>query len=273
MRGYSFAMSEPTQAFDATLSDVAEYWDKRPCNIRHSRNVVGTQDYFLEVSERRFFVEPHIRDFMASPQWAGKNVLELGCGIGTDAALFAESGANYTGIELSSRSLEIAKSRFSLFKLQGTFIASSIEDFEISKSNVPSPDLVYSFGVLHHTVSPLDALKNIVSQCEVGTEFRIMLYASNSYKYALIKAGVDQYEAQSNCPIAYTYTRGEASDLMRDAGLKVLEITQDHVFSYNVEKYKQYVYEKEPWFEHMPKEHFEALKKNFGWHLLISARK
>ena len=266
-------MINTPQEFAATLDEVEEYWDKRPCNIRHSDNIVGTKEYFLEVSERRFFVEPHIKNFMAPSEWAGKNVLELGCGIGTDAALFVEFGANYSGIELSSKSLEIAKSRFSLFGLSGKFIASSIEDFQISSNDVPSPDLVYSFGVLHHTVNPLAALKNIVSQCKDGTEFRIMLYASNSYKYALIKAGVDQYEAQNNCPIAYTYTKQEAIDLMEAAGLKVLGISQDHIFSYNVDKYKQYIYEKEPWFECMPREHFEALKENFGWHLLINSQK
>jgi SAM-dependent methyltransferase len=266
-------MIDTPQEFNATLSEVEEYWDNRPCNIRHSGSVIGTQEYFLEVSERRFFVEPHIRDFMAPSEWAGKNVLELGCGIGTDAALFAEFGANYSGIELSSKSLEIAKNRFSLFELQGNFIASSIEDFEIFRNNVPSPDLVYSFGVLHHTVNPVAALKNIVTQCNEGTEFRIMLYASNSYKYALIKAGIDQYEAQNNCPIAYTYTKQQAIDLMEDAGLKLLEISQDHIFSYKVDRYKQYIYEKEPWFQFMPKEHFDALKENFGWHLLITGRK
>jgi 2-polyprenyl-3-methyl-5-hydroxy-6-metoxy-1,4-benzoquinol methylase len=266
-------MNSTSHEFNATLTEVEEYWDKRPCNIRHSDNVIGTKEYFLEVSERRFFVEPHIREFMAPSELAGKNVLELGCGIGTDAALFAESGANYSGIELSSKSLEIAKNRFSLFDLQGKFIASSIEDFQISRNNFASPDLVYSFGVLHHTVNPLVALKNIVSQCKNGTEFRIMLYASNSYKYALIKAGVDQYEAQNNCPIAFTYTKQEAITLMEDAGLKVSQISQDHIFPYNVDKYKQYIYEKEPWFECMPPEHFKALKDNFGWHLLINAWK
>lgn len=266
-------MSNLPQESNATLSEVGEYWDKRPCNIRHSGKAVGTKEYFLEVSERRFFVEPHIRDFMAPSEWIGKNVLELGCGIGTDAALFAESGANYSGIELSFKSLEIAKMRFLLFGLKGNLVASSIEDFEIMKSNVPSPDLVYSFGVLHHTIDPLAALKNIASQCKEGTEFRIMLYASNSYKYALIKAGIDQYEAQNNCPIAYTYTKEEAVRLMEDAGLRVIEISQDHIFSYNVESYKHYVYEKEPWFKLMPEAHFEALKANFGWHLLITSRK
>jgi 2-polyprenyl-3-methyl-5-hydroxy-6-metoxy-1,4-benzoquinol methylase len=257
----------------ATLSDIEEYWDTRPCNVRHSVNTIGTKQYYLEVSERRFFVEPHIKEFMSPADWAGKNVLELGCGIGTDAALFSESGAIYSGMELSSKSLEIAENRFSLFGLQGTFFASSIEDFNVKAANIPSPDLVYSFGVLHHTVNPLSALLNIANQCKSGTEFRIMLYASNSYKYAMIKAGIDQYEAQNNCPVAFTYTQEEASKLMESAGLEVIKISQDHIFTYNVEKYKNYIYEKEPWFESMPESQFKALRENFGWHLLITARK
>lgn len=97
-----------------------------------------------------------------------------------------------------------------------------------------------------------------------------MLYAKNSWKNAMIAAGLDQPEAQSGCPIAFTYTPDEVRDLMK--GYDVFQIEQDHIFPYVVEKYVKYEYEFQPWFAAMPKEMFRALEKQLGWHLLIRAR-
>ena len=36
----------------ATIGDVLSYWDRRPCNIRHSTREVGTREYFDEVEAR-----------------------------------------------------------------------------------------------------------------------------------------------------------------------------------------------------------------------------
>ena len=59
-----------------TIKLVREYWDRRPCNIRHSLEPVGTKAYFDEVENRKYFVEPHIPEFAEFHKWQGKNVLE-----------------------------------------------------------------------------------------------------------------------------------------------------------------------------------------------------
>jgi len=101
--------------------------------------------------------------------------------------------------------------------------------------------------------------------------FKLMLYASESWKNYMISIGLDQPEAQYGCPVAYTYTEEEIYDLLGDH-FEVVSIERDHIFPYQIEPYKKGEYIKEPWFETMPDEMFEVLEKKLGWHLLITAK-
>jgi 2-polyprenyl-3-methyl-5-hydroxy-6-metoxy-1,4-benzoquinol methylase len=255
---------------EQTIESVQSYWDRRPCNIRHSRREVATREYFDEVEARKYFVEPHIPGFADFPRWKDKRVLEIGCGIGTDAANFARQGADYTAIELSGKSLELARRRFEIFGLKGRFHQGNAEKLDSVVGTTPF-DLVYSFGVIHHTPNPravIEAARRVISP---AGELRIMLYASQSWKAIMIDGGFDQPEAQSGCPIAFTYTPDDVNALL--AGLfKVTEIRQDHIFPYIIEKYVNYDYEPQPWFKAMPEAMFKALEKRLGWHLLVTAR-
>ena len=88
-----------------TIPEVREYWDRRPCNIRHSTKPVGSREYFNEVETRKYFVEHHIPAFAQFERWRGKKVLEIGCGIGTDSINFARAGAYLTVMDISAASL------------------------------------------------------------------------------------------------------------------------------------------------------------------------
>ncbi len=99
------------------IATVRDFWNARPCNIRHSPKPLGTADYFNEVETRKYRVEPHIPSFAEFGRWRGKRVLEIGCGIGTDTVNFARAGADVTAVDLSEKSLELARRRATVFGL------------------------------------------------------------------------------------------------------------------------------------------------------------
>jgi len=257
-----------TQTMSNLNEVVKQFWDDRPCNIRHSSKEVGTKEYFEEVTKRKYFVESHILPFANFGFWKGREVLEVGCGIGTAAQSFMEAGAKYTGIDVSPRSIELAQMRTELFDLAGDIFVADIQSLVLPDKQF---DLVYSFGVLHHIANLDAALKNIYAMLKPGGQFKLMMYASKSWKNACIRQGLDQFEAQTGVPIAETYTNDEIKELLKD--FTNIQIEQDHIFQWNVEKYKQYLHEKEPWFEAMPEELIRTLEKELGWHLLITCEK
>ena len=130
---------------------VQEYWNARPCNIRHSTKAVGSKEYFDEVEARKYMVEPHIPAFAEFERWRGRRVLEIGCGLGTDTINFARHGARVTAVDLSEKSLELARARAAVFGLQDQIQFYSANAEELSRSVPVEPyDLIYSFDVMSH---------------------------------------------------------------------------------------------------------------------------
>ena len=251
--------------------EIKDYWNRQPCNVKHGTSEVGTREFFEEVTAKRFKAEPHNLDFPQFHQWRGKRVLEIGCGIGTDAEQFAKNGAHYVGIDLSNESLELSKQRFKVFELEGEFYNIDMTDLEALKK-LGKFDLVYSYGVIHHFPNIEKIIDNVHAILNTNGEFKFMVYAKNSWKYAMIRKGLDQFEAQSDCPYAKAFTSDEIHSLL-DGRFEILRLRQAHCFMYNVEKYKQGKFELEPWFEAMPELMREAVKEYLGWHLLVKARK
>jgi ubiquinone/menaquinone biosynthesis C-methylase UbiE len=265
-----------------SIEKVKRYWNDRPCNIRHSKSKFGTKKYFDEVEKRKYFVEPHIPKFANFNKWQGKKVLELGCGIGTDSINFARAGANLTVVELSKKSLDITKKRFKVYGLKAKFYLGNIE--ELSKF-LPKEkyDLIYSFGVIHHTPNPEKVFKEIKKYCKSETELRIMLYSKWCWKVFRIIAGygkgrfwkvkklVPQYsEAQTGSPITYIYSFKGVRCLMKD--FNIIKIYKEHIFPYIISEYKKYHYKKVWYFRYLPKFLFHFIEKKMGWHTLIVAK-
>jgi len=269
----------------SSITDVQAYWDRRPCNIRHSTLPIGTRAYFDEVEARKYFIEPHIPRFAQFPRWEGKRVLEIGCGIGTDTINFARHGANVTAVDLSPASLALARTRAHIYGLEDRiqFINANAE--ELSKVLPVEPyDLVYSFGVLHHTPNPGRAVAELRKYLAPDGNFKIMVYHRHAWKvlWILLTYGHGQFwqlpelvarysEAETGCPVTFTYTAREARHLIEDRGFRVRNVEIDHIFPYRISDYIQYRYVREWYFQGMPKSLFRRLEHAFGWHLCVTA--
>ena len=268
-----------------SVADVRRYWDARPCNVRHSEKPVGSKEYFHEVEARKYLVEPHIPGFAEFERWRGKRVLEVGCGIGTDSVNFARAGAELTAVDLSGESLRIAEDRAAVMGVADRihFAQANAEELA-SVLDGEQFDLVYSFGVIHHTPRPNVALAQMRELIAPGGTMKLMVYHRRSWKVFWILATQEHgrfwkaeeriakhAEAQIGCPVAFTYTRREARSLVEREGFRVRELTVDHVFPYRIPDYVEYRYVREPYFRWMPAPLFRRFEHSFGWHVLITA--
>ena len=272
---------------DVPTDRVREYWNRRPCNLRHSQAPVGTREYFDQVEARKYLVEPHIPGFAQHERWAGKRVLEIGCGLGTDTINFARAGASITAIDLSAKSLELAQQRAAVFDLSDriTFLEADAE--RLSDYVAPEAyDLIYSFGVIHHSPHPERILEELRRHF-VGpaSTVKLMVYHRHSWKVAALvlqeangawwkldEAVAKQSEAQTGCPVTYSYSRRGLSDLLGRYGFAVEQMFVDHIFPYRVTDYVQYRYVKAFPFNILPEPATRALERRLGWHLCVTAR-
>jgi SAM-dependent methyltransferase len=251
-----------------TIEQVRAYWDARPCNIKHGAAPVGTLKWSDQVTRRKYFVEPHIPDFADFNRWRGCRVLEIGCGIGTDTLEFIRAGADISAMDLSKESIKLAEERFMIERRRIppeaniTFYCQDAEEWL-----PPGPfDLVYSFGVLHHTPNPRRVLINAYKALKPGGELRIMLYSKFSWKKMICQ----QPEAQANCPLVRTYTKWAVREMLQDLGYEVLSVKKTHIFPWRVKDYICYNYVRAfPW-NIIPHQWLESI---IGWHLLAVARR
>jgi SAM-dependent methyltransferase len=165
----------------STIESVREFWDANPCGSAASR-AADRREYFEEIRRKRYASEWHIPLVARFEEFRGKDVLEIGCGLGTDGLEFARNGARYTGVDLSPRSVELAREHFDLFGAEGEFLVADAERLPFADE---SCDHVYSFGVIHHSPDIEAIVREIERVLRPGGTFTVMVYNGSSINYRL----------------------------------------------------------------------------------------
>lgn len=258
---------------DVPIEAVSRWWDEQPCNSKHADPIHTPLSYSRSVTARRYRREPHNLRFLDPPRWGWSRVLEVGCGIGTDTLALVKSGAYVHAIDLSTESLKIARERARV-ELNGRMSTHVVfEQWNVEKPfdrRMTKPDLIWSYGVLHHTPHPDKALRNLLDAAKPTTELRIMLYHRWSTKG--IRLGLTDRriargsEARPSCPVTYAYSRRSARRLLERTGWHVDRIQVDHVRRYRWQDDRVAL----PW-RVLPDIVHRMVSCTLGWHLLITA--
>jgi ubiquinone/menaquinone biosynthesis C-methylase UbiE len=188
---------------------VREFWNAEPCAMRFATKPVGTREFYDEVEAFRYRVQPwHKRVAEFDQHWGG-DVLEIGCGMGTDALQFARGGATVTVVDLTQSAIDITRKRFEVY---GFPLNAQVADAESLPFRDNTFDVVYSFGVLHHTPDTEKALHEAVRVLKPGGRLIVMLYHSRSLHFwlgSLVYGSAEwvrMYDGPGN-PLGKAYTR------------------------------------------------------------------
>ncbi|MFN3667546.1 MAG: class I SAM-dependent methyltransferase, partial [Sediminibacterium sp.] len=152
-------------------SAVKNFWDENSCGE------VLYLKAFNHQSTMRYSLEPYILSFADFPSSASKKVLEIGVGLGADHQKFAEAGANLTGIDLTDKAISHTKRRFSIFGLNSELSVADAENLPFADESF---DIVYSWGVIHHSPDTPQVVNEIFRVLKQNGEARIMIYHTRS---------------------------------------------------------------------------------------------
>lgn len=212
-----FLSSMATRASAPVLkSAVAEFWNAEPCGTRY---LTTSFDFDAHAAER-YRLEPYIADFAQFSSSAGLRVLEVGVGMGADYSRWLQAGAHATGIDLSTESLSRAAERCRRLGLQADLRQADAENLPFADSTF---DVVYSYGVMHHSPDTTRCIAEAWRVLKPGGSARIMLYHHPSLTGLMLWLRYGLWKGQSirqcvferlESPGTKTFSRQEVLSMM-----------------------------------------------------------
>lgn len=151
---------------------VKDFWSKASCGEDLYLPEL-TRDGFDAQRRRRYELEPYILDFARFGESCGKSVLEIGVGLGADHEGFARAGANLHGIDLTERAIMRTRQRLEMFGLSSSLQVADAEQLPFQDESF---DIVYSWGVLHHSPNTSKAISEVRRVLRPGGRASIMIY-------------------------------------------------------------------------------------------------
>lgn len=166
---------------------IKKYWNRKQPSKWYSKKDYGTKEYYDEVEYRRYnYFCPYIPLNAEFEKHHGEKILEVGVGMGTDLKQYAKNGAVCYGISLEEGSIDETKKHLEAYGLNANLQVMDAENLQFEDNTF---DLVYSFGVLHHTPETQKAINEVHRVLKPGGKAIIMLY-SKTWQHYLIRVGV-----------------------------------------------------------------------------------
>lgn len=197
--------------------DVRDFWNADPCGTRY---LEGKEDFEAH-ARARYALEPFIFDFAQFESARGLRVLEVGVGMGADYLEWLKAGANATGVDLSAASIERARLRCQQAGYQPDLRVGDAEQLPFPDHSF---DIVYSYGVMHHSPNTDQCVREAGRVLKPGGQARIMIYHHPSItgamlwlRYGLLRGKSLKQSVYDHLesPGTRTYTRGEARALLK----------------------------------------------------------
>lgn len=220
---------------DETLKrEVRAHWEAETCGTRYSDESDRAR-YFRELSEARYRLEPYIFDVAGFADGRGKRVLEIGVGAGADFSNWCRHAEHATGVDLTDRAIELTRERLAIEGVPESRFTLKRMDAERLELPSDSFDIVYSYGVLHHSPDTRRAFTEVMRVLRPGGEFRGMIYHLHSWTtymlwaQQLLRGRFDKSPREVvfenlESPGTKVYTVAEARDLLRGVGFEDLRV-------------------------------------------------
>ncbi len=157
---------------DETKKAVQAFWDRASCGEELYLREPTREGYSAQ-AQQRYALEPYIERFAAFAASRGRRVLEIGVGLGADHQMFSAAGAELYGIDLTPRAVEHVKRRLETFDLSSLLLVGDAEKLSFPDRSF---DMVYSWGVLHHSPDTPKAVSEVWRVLRPGGSARVMIY-------------------------------------------------------------------------------------------------
>jgi SAM-dependent methyltransferase len=150
-----------------------------------------SSEWFDNIERSRYLDEPFIHEVAQFNTQRGRRVLEVGVGAGTDHLQFARAGAICHGVDLTQAAIDLTSRRLELNGLSSDLRRVDAEELPFDDDEF---DLVYSWGVIHHSDKPERIVAEIHRVLRPGGELIAMMYNRRSLftfqlwvRYALLR--------------------------------------------------------------------------------------
>lgn len=160
----------------ADKQQVHDFWNAAACG--ENLYLRGSdRDAYESQARERYELEPYIPDFAGFDRARGKRILEIGVGLGADHQRFAQAGADLAGIDLTERAVEHTARRLAAFGLSSRLAVGDAERLDFPDDSF---DLVYSWGVLHHSPDTSKAVSEVRRVLKPEGRANVMIYHARS---------------------------------------------------------------------------------------------